>query len=76
MRKLQLQNPTILYKLSGFKDPVLQQSPSKEIDDEMIGHQKFISNYRNKVKHRNSPSVTIFSPFDHNIRLQMRFVNY
>lgn len=47
-----------------------------EVDGEMKGHHKFISDYRNKMTHRNSPSVTTLSSFDHNIRLPMRFVNY
>lgn len=48
-----------------------------EIDNgEMKGHHKFVSEYRNKMTHRNSPNITTLSSYDFNLNLPMLSVNY
>src|SRR5690625_467234 len=45
-------------------------------DGEMKGHHKFVSEYRNKMTHRNSPNITTLSSYDFNLNLPMLSVNY
>lgn len=48
-----------------------------EIDNgEVKGHHKFVSKYRNKMTHRNSPNIMTLSSYDFNLNLPMLTVNY
>lgn len=50
------------------------ENPNYKTDEFWAGNHKYVSDYRNKMTHRNSPNITTMSNYDIELRMPMRYV--
>lgn len=63
-----------IYKYITEVDEEEEEDQISEKEEFWKGNHEYISKYRNKMTHRNSPNVTTISNYDHNYCLPMRYV--
>lgn len=66
-------NP-LAQKIYKYITEVEEENPIYEKGEFWKGNHEYVSEYRNKMTHRNSPNVTTMSNYDFELRMPMRYV--
>ena len=66
-------NP-LAQKIYKYITEVEEENPIYKKGEFWKGNHEYVSEYRNKMTHRNSPNVTTMSNYDLELRMPMRYV--